>query len=218
MGAGGTAGGASIARGMPRGATARLFVAVDPPIDVLEALAEWARRATAGLGRRTAGDRGASLRLLEPHLLHLTLCFLGARPVGELRALESVLEGCAAHAGELAVGTPLWLPRRRPRALAVAIDDRDGELTRLQGQVSGAVAEVSGWEPERRRFRPHITLARLRAAPRDRDPQDRAEAVLPATPRLEFVPESLSLYRSFLSPSGASYESLASCALLPPGG
>jgi len=41
--------GASL-RGMARGATARLFVAADPPSDVREELAEWARETTAEWG------------------------------------------------------------------------------------------------------------------------------------------------------------------------
>ena len=108
---------------MSRGATARLFVAVDPPLEVLEELAEWARRATAGITQATSGRGGPGPRLLDPRLLHLTLCFLGSRPVADVQELGSVLEACAEHACELAVGAPVWLPRRRPRALAVAIDE-----------------------------------------------------------------------------------------------
>ena len=105
---------------MSRGATARLFVAVDPPEAVREALAVWARDAAAGLGCVCAKGR-QPLRLLDPEALHLTLCFLGSRPVAEIEAIGSALSACAAHTGELSVGAPLWLPPRRPRALAVEI-------------------------------------------------------------------------------------------------
>ena len=43
---------------MPRGATARLFVAVDPPPAVCEELAEWAREALAGPAARSRGLSG----------------------------------------------------------------------------------------------------------------------------------------------------------------
>jgi hypothetical protein len=39
------------------------------------------------------------------------------------------------------------------------------------------------------------------------------ERLLPATPPLSFLPSELVLYRSWLSPEGASYEPLAAVAL-----
>jgi RNA 2',3'-cyclic 3'-phosphodiesterase len=198
---------------MSRGATARLFVAVDPPLVVREALADWARDVAASLAPAAAGSPRAGMRWLDPALLHLTLCFLGARPVHEIAALAAALPECAEHPGELSVGMPLWLPPRRPRALAVEIHDRDGELRRLHQRACRALAGASGWEPERRRFRAHVTVARMRPGLRSHhDP-----ALLAATPRLDFAPESLSLYRSWLTPTGAGYETIARCTLVPGG-
>jgi 2'-5' RNA ligase len=199
--------------------TARLFVAVDPPEDVRDALAAWARSAARG---GNGGARpNASLRVLDPGLLHVTLCFLGNRPVEEMDALAAQLSACEGTAGELSLGAPLWLPPRRPRALAVELHDSDGELARLQAEIVAALGEVSGWQPgegaqgggglggtgtsgARRRFRPHVTVARMgRGA-------IRFERVLPPTPSLSFTPSELVLYRSWLSPEGASYEAVAS--------
>jgi 2'-5' RNA ligase len=202
---------------MSRGATARLFVAVDPPLEVREQLVEWARDVAAAA--REVGSARGSLRLLDAESLHLTLCFLGSRPVGEIEALAGALAAKAEHACELSVGAPLWLPARRPHALAVEIHDRDGELTRVQERISGALIGASAWRPERRRFRPHITLARVRGrvgghraatgvggAGAERPGR---ELSLPPTPRLSFTPEAIVLYRSWLAPTGATYEALA---------
>lgn len=198
---------------MTRAPTARLFVAVDPPESVCNALAGWARSALRS-ARARGGSDGASLRVLGPESLHLTLCFLGSRPVGEIEPIIAQLRACASPVGELSVGAPLWLPPRRPRALAVEVHDDTGELATLHETVLTAVREVSAWETDapnragvrrsRRHFRPHITIARMRG---DAVPRDRA---LPPTPSLSFVPEELVLYRSRLSPEGASYEALES--------
>ncbi len=208
---------------MSRGATARLFAAVDPPERVREELCAWARGALgAAQGRRSGAQR--PVRLLAPELLHLTICFLGSRPVEEIEAILGALKDGATPVGELSIGAPLWLPPRRPRALAVELHDPRGELARLHDEVRDAIALATGWEPEgagsqahpprRRRFRPHITLARMRedAAPRARE--------LPPTPQLAFMPEQLILYRSWLSPEGAEYEALghATLACPPPWG
>ncbi len=189
-------------------------MAVDPPEDVSTELAAWARGATrVGDGNVRAN---AGLRVLDPELLHVTLCFLGNRPVGEMDLLAPQLRACVGTAGELSLGAPLWLPPRRPRALAVELHDESGALARLQAEVVAALEQVSGWQPgagegshrgvgaTRRRFHPHVTVARMgRSA-------TRYERKLPPTPALSFTPEELVLYRSWLSPEGASYEAVAS--------
>jgi 2'-5' RNA ligase len=196
-------------------------VAVEMPPAVREQLAGWARGAAAAI--QPAGP-GRALRLLSPETLHLTLCFLGSRPVGEIAVIGSTLSACAADVGELSVGAPLWLPRARPRSLAIAIHDEAGELTALHLAVANAISETTGWEPERRRFRAHVTLARTsgRAGAGFRKRSQLAGGArlpdtpqLPATPQILFTAESLTLYRSWLSPAGAAYEAMATCALSP---
>jgi len=197
---------------MSRGATARLFVAVDPPLPVCEELSAWARRAAAAALRHASVHEQEPLRILDPALLHLTLCFLGARPVDEIEELAGAVAECAGGVCELSVGAPVWLPPRRPRSLAVEIHDDDGELARLHARVTAALAGAVAWEPDRRRFRAHVTVARVRGQPsrRRRAP---APDPLPATPQLRFAAESICLYRSWLAPSGASYEAIARRAL-----
>jgi 2'-5' RNA ligase len=198
---------------MPRAATARLFVAVDPPGSVRDALCAWARGAL-GPGKGAGAKR--PLRLLAPELLHLTICFLGSRPVEEIEAIVEALQDGATPVGDLSVGAPLWLPPRRPHALAVELHDPLGKLAQLHDEVRDAIALATGWDPDetggrgkRRRFRPHITLARMSegAAPRARE--------LPPTPQLAFTPEQLILYRSWLAPEGAEYEALGHATLVP---
>jgi RNA 2',3'-cyclic 3'-phosphodiesterase len=196
-------------------------VAVDPPVSVRERLGEWGRAVAA----RARGDARGALRLLDEQSLHVTLCFLGGRPVGEIDALVDALGACAEHTCELSIAAPLWLPSRRPQTLAVEVHDRDGELVRLHERLTDALASVSSWQPERRRFRPHVTVARVRRGARRRGTSDawghpagggRAqEQPLPPTPRVSFAPEAIVLYRSWLAPEGASYEELASCELTP---
>lgn len=233
---------------MSRHASARLFVAIDPPDQVRQALAAWARTALrqagarAGTGppgtggaRSRAGRSGAGqpLRVLGPETLHVTLCFLGDQPVGEIQAIADQMASVAAEAGELTVGAPLWLPPRRPRALAVELHEDTGRLGALHRRLLGALSDICDLDGHgrgagrsrggrgagadhgggdvaggrRRRFRPHVTVARMRhgAAPRER--------MLAPTPPLSFTPRELVLYRSWLSPSGASYEAIGRCPL-----
>jgi RNA 2',3'-cyclic 3'-phosphodiesterase len=197
---------------MTSAGTARLFVALDPPLGVREQLTTWARGALRALGVRAVGPRSA--RVLDPELLHLTLCFLGDRPLGEVAAIGDALASGASPVGELSIGGPLWLPPRRPRALAVEVhDDPHGGLQALHGNLLGALAQACGFHEEHhRRFRAHITLARLRddsgRGRRRSEAGAFGERTLAETPALRFKPREIVLYRSWLSPEGASYEAL----------
>jgi 2'-5' RNA ligase len=188
-----------------RGASARLFVALDPPVEVTEELAAWAR----GLIRGARGQRDGALRLLDASSLHLTLCFLGERPLAQVEAIAAALASLAAQASacELTLGAPLWLPPRRPRALAVEAHEPSGELARLAHSLTGALAAPAPGA-RARRFRAHITLARLRAGSRPG-----IDVPLPPTPALCFTAQEAILYRSWLEPQGARYEPLARAPL-----
>jgi 2'-5' RNA ligase len=187
--------------------TARLFVAVDLPALVRERLADWTRTAAASAG--VFPGRGGIPRLLGPEAMHLTLCFLGNRPISEMQPLGEAVGTCGRAVGELSLGAPLWLPTRRPRVLAVEVHDTTGELQALKEDVLTALMAACELElqRERRRFRPHVTVARLRERTRPR------ERRLAPTPALSFLPESLALYRSYLAAEGATYEALTSVAL-----
>ncbi len=195
---------------MSRGEGARLFVAVDLPPGVCEELAAWGRLVAASAPKgRPSGSRPA-VRALAAESLHLTLCFLGSRPLAEIAALSAVVGECSTGVGELSVGAPLLLPPRRPRALAVEIRDPGGELARLQRHLTTAISRACSWEPtERRGFHPHVTVARMRTDSRHLP----TGQPLPATPQLHFTPRRIGLYRSWLAPEGASYETVASCEL-----
>ncbi len=211
-------------RGRTSTPTARLFVAVDLSPEVCDRLAAWARTAVRELGVRGGGGGSASMRVLDPELLHVTVCFLGNRPVEEIAAIGTALKECRPtrpsrlcapdrlSVGELSIGAPLWLPPRRPRALAVEVrDDPAGSLAALHRTLVETLALVCGYREQRRRFRAHVTLVRLREAPRGTG----GGRALPATPALSFTPASVVLYRSWLSPAGASYEALATRTLIP---
>jgi 2'-5' RNA ligase len=179
---------------------ARLFVALDLPADVREALGWWGREA-----RHTAGP----MRVLDIESLHVTLVFLGSRSVDEIDVVAGMVAAEAGSpVGTLSLGAPLWLPRRRPRLLAVELHDDSGGLAALQARLAAALAGVLGdWEPDRRAFHPHVTVARMRNGSGLRG------KVLPPTPGEAFEAASVTLYRSWLAPSGSTYEGLASAGL-----
>ncbi len=180
--------------------SARLFAALELPAPVRTALVTW---------RTSQLSQIAGLRATQPDAqsLHLTLCFLGSQPVAEI---AQIAEACKATAGyqrpALSIGTPLWLPVRHPRVLTVEVDD-DGGLSAVQAALAGALGQGGWFQPERRRFRPHITVART-----VRDGIRRPPEVVPPE-AISFVGSTVALMRSHLGAGSASYERLAAVEL-----
>lgn len=185
----------------------RLFVAADPP--------EEARNEAAAWGRHVARS-AAGLRSVPAENCHLTLAFIGDRDESDLAVIRNAVEEAASPGPEFATpqvsfGAPVWLPPRRPRALALEIHDDRGDLAALQREVAAALERAIGWKTKRQ-FRPHLTVARTG---RSFDPDALS---LPLGPDLEFEPEAVTLYSSTLLPEGARYEALERIDLLAPGG
>lgn len=178
----------------------RLFVALDLPQDVREALLAW---------RSVVVREVPELRLVGKEALHATLCFLGSQPADGVKkiagACETALSGVSCP--ELGLQGGLWLPARRPRVLGVRLDDSSGGLGRIQEAVCAALSDEGWYTPEKRPFLPHVTVARVPAHARVR------AAELPPLQSLRFRAPAVTLYRSRLQRSGARYEPLASIAL-----
>ena len=174
---------------------ARLFVALELCGAARDALVRWRTHALAEM---------SALRAVAPEALHATLCFLGWRSVDEI---EQIGAACAAAVGgspapPLALAEALWLPARRPRVVAVALEDRSGNVAGVQASLSGALAGGGWYEPEARPFLAHVTVARVAGRARVRPVE------LAALAPLAFDPPAVTLYRSWLERAGARYEAL----------
>lgn len=183
------------------GEHARLFVALELPAEVRGLLVEW---------RDTVLGSAEGVRPTARENLHVTLCFLGWR---EQEDIERIAGACRVLAGRgavaLTLGEAVLLPRRRPRVLAVALEDTAGELAGAQAAVAAALAAGGWYEPEDRAFYGHVTVAR--AGRGSRIP--RSTTLEPGPPRISFDGTRVALYRSRLRRGGAAYEVLASVEL-----
>lgn len=184
---------------------ARLFVALDLPSGVREVLQGW---------RSTAPGRVRGLRMVDPAALHVTLCFLGWRLEREVEDIGAACAAAVAGWGPLtlSLGDPVWLPERRPRVLAVGIEDQSNALAALQAALSTELSAGGWYAPETRPFLGHVTVVRV---PRGAG----ARAVkLPGLPALDFLATGVTLYRSRLGPGGARYEAQRTVELTGPPG
>jgi 2'-5' RNA ligase len=192
----------------PTGKPLRLFVAVDIPNDVREAL----NRLQSDLKRLDL----SRLRWVRPEGVHLTLKFLGNTPGEKVRGIEEALATAARGTSplRLALGkTGTFGGRRRPRVLWLDITGDVQRLGALQLAVDSALADA-GFPPEDRKFSPHLTLARVpQPAPAGvaESISHALEAITP--PRREFEVSEVLLMQSTLQPGGAVYKRLAALPL-----
>lgn len=186
-----------------------MFVALDLPGDVREAIVAWQRRELTD----------PALRPVRPESLHLTLVFLGYRAEKDLGRIAEAALGVGPEAPEVRLERePVGVPRgRRPRLFA--LDAPSPGAVALQARVEERLVAARFHEAEKRPFWPHLTVARVRPAERGsrkpakvgRRPGPLSEHTFPS-----FRPTRLVLFRSHLRRSGAEYEPMAELALRPP--
>lgn len=174
----------------------RLFVGLPLPEPLRAALAE-----------HQNGVPGA--RWVEPADLHVTLRFIDEVDEGLAADVDEALAAVRVPAPRIALhGLGAFGDRRGTRALWVGVEP-DAALSHLHDRVEAA-CRIAGLEPETRKFKPHITLARFssRAAP----PGARVEDIVAANtdwrppPGLDaFTPDRFTLFSSHLGCAGAHY-------------
>lgn len=142
----------------------------------------------------------------RPEAWHLTLKFLGEISEGAAGEFAVGIEAEIGRTscGRLPSGGPVLLPPRgRPRVLGVGFS-KSPALEALAGlaRAADAAGRRIGVAPERREFRPHVTLARLREG----WPAAAIETFLReagAFPFPEWNVRRCVLFRSELRPTGA---------------
>jgi 2'-5' RNA ligase len=184
---------------------ARLFVALDLPEEVKAGIDAWASE--------QLGD--PALRPVPRDNLHVTLAFLGWRPLKEVDPLSELLAESVGPAPLVELRDPEPRPPRgRPRLFALPAVSPGAEL--LQAGLQERLVEGGFYEPEKRPYWPHVTVARVRPEARGSKRPARVEkapAELPASLGEPFGSVRMTLYRSELLPSGARYVPLAQMKL-----
>jgi 2'-5' RNA ligase len=129
----------------------RLFVGLSIPDDIAACLADLAN-----------GMPGA--RWIEPENMHVTLRFIGEVSQADAEEIDQELQRLSAKPFSFDItGMETFGQGRKAHALYAHVP-LSAELELLQTRVEAAVARA-GQPRETRKFKPHVTLARLKAAP-----------------------------------------------------
>ena len=105
-----------------------------------------------------------------------------------------------------AAGLGAFPSRRKPRVIWIGMEGEVQRLTRIQARVENAL-EPLGFGREKRPFRPHLTIGRVKDRRRLQALID-AMATLDMEPFNSFDADEIILYKSDLRPTGAIYTKL----------
>lgn len=156
----------------------------------------------------------SNVRWVRAGGMHLTLKFLGETSDGQAAAMADTVSGIAAGAGRFKIrlrGLGVFPPgRSAPRIIWAGVEAGPG-LAVLQERIESA-ATALGFEPEKRAFRPHLTLGRVNLP-------GRPDKLLQEMDSLkdrdfgEMEADRLTFFRSVLAPGGAQYSVLREFSL-----
>ena len=165
----------------------RLFIAIDLPEEIIDLI--------SGMGRGIPTSRP-----VKPEQLHLTLRFIGEINHDLFFDIREQLQQVRFEPLTLSLqGVGHFPPRGKARVIWVGVAPII-ELAKLKNRIDMQLGHC-GLEPERRRFSPHITLARLKNPPMKRVMDYLAGNSMLTSP--EFTVESFHLYSSHLTKDGA---------------
>jgi 2'-5' RNA ligase len=158
-----------------------------------------------------------SIKWVDPYSIHLTLKFLGSVDGDKISPIT------AAMAEAVQGVTPFHLKveglgafpnLKRVQVVWVGVGGEVDKLAHLQQRLESSLAGL-GFAPEKRRFTPHLTLARVRDRASSGERAGLGELITGTKfeTAYSFLVEAVSLMKSQLSREGAIYSRISAAAL-----
>jgi RNA 2',3'-cyclic 3'-phosphodiesterase len=180
----------------PRQETIRTFICIEIPDSI---------KSRIGKLQETLRQIDAQISWTKPSNIHLTLKFLGGVSATRLerikKAVKTAAEGINPFDIEVS-GSGCFPSPRNPRVLWVGIGDVPEELQRLYANLEDELAGI-GFEHEKRKFSPHLTIGRVRTPQNASRVADSLIAGRFAAER--FHATEVVVMRSDLKPTGSIY-------------
>ena len=190
----------------------RCFIAVELPEEVRDEIAQLQAQLKSG--------NQPGVKWVDPYSIHLTLKFLGSVDQDKISPITKAMVE-AAHGifpFHLKVeGLGVFPNLRRVQVAWVGLSGEVEKLAQLQQGIESALTKL-GFAPEKRRFTPHLTLARLRDRASLEERQRLGQLITDTKfePVHNFPVDAISLMRSQLTREGAIYSQIDSVELDKP--
>ncbi|MCY3775562.1 MAG: RNA 2',3'-cyclic phosphodiesterase [Candidatus Aminicenantes bacterium] len=183
----------------------RAFIAIDVPPEVKNHLGS----VSAALGALDLDARPSPVSSI-----HLTLRFLGNVEESRVPGIGDAIRRCAQRVPPFPLevrNLGAFPSRKRPRIVWAGVAG-DGGLERLHRFLELELQEL-GFDRERKKFRPHLTLLRLKSSRNLKRLSNYLETEARGTGPVSFLVRRIHLYESRLSSRGARHEKLVTAEL-----
>jgi 2'-5' RNA ligase len=186
----------------------RSFLAIELPETILKTIEDV---------QKDLKSSQADVRWVHPGKIHLTLKFFGDIEEARTDSIVTAIEGFVSQTKIFTLdinGIGVFPHWKNPRVVWMGVSDPDGLLIPFHKLIE-EVLKGSGFEPEGRAFRPHLTLGRVNSS---RGREELMKKVEPYRERefMKLPVGKITLFKSDLRPTGPVYTRLREIYLMSP--
>jgi len=151
--------------------------------------------------------QAAKMKLVGINNIHFTLRFFGDTPMTRINQIKNQLEEIEIEPFEIVIaGVGAFPSNRRPRVVWIGVTHNGQQVQDLKLEIDSLLNGI-GYQPERRKYTPHATIARVRHVKDSGKIVDNLEEIANETIGTMTI-SGFNMMKSTLMPTGPVYDIL----------
>jgi 2'-5' RNA ligase len=147
------------------------------------------------------------MKVVESENIHFTLRFFGDTPLQRLDQIRSCLDRVKINPFEIEIaGVGSFPNKQRPRIVWIGVSENASRILDLKKEIDSSLLKI-GYQPERKRYTPHATIARIRFVKNPKLVVSNLESLADEVIGRMII-TSVKMTKSSLTSSGPIYETL----------
>jgi 2'-5' RNA ligase len=152
-------------------------------------------------------QKAAKMKLVEINNIHFTLRFFGDTKLNRISQIKKHLEEIEITPFEINVGGVGAFPsKRRPRVIWIGVKEEWEQVRDLKLEIDSLLKDI-GYQPDKRKYTPHATIARVRHVKHSKKIVENLEELVDESIGTMTI-SSFTMKKSTLTPTGPIYDTL----------
>lgn len=149
----------------------------------------------------------AKMKIVERENIHFTLYFFGDTPLAQMNQIQMCFEGIKIDPFEVKIaGVGAFPDKLRPRIVWIGVTNNASKILNLKSKIDSSLIGL-GYKPEKRKYTPHATIARVRHVNDTKRLANNLESLANEVIGTMTITK-IKMMKSTLTPSGPNYETL----------